>query len=234
MTDTLTNPVNPELERERALVDALNALESIGQGIQQLAFHLSIALVREDLPDRERAHTAQVQAAADQQEADLQAKHMQAEPAEPAQPAPKKTRAKKAAPVEAKPAPEPIATQATPAPEQPPAVQPTAQELDAAIALALQPPGVPIPSGMTTWDSFPSVEPDDSVTPGDMRDLIKRLMAATAALHADEGLQVVRGSLAAVGALRLAEVPDWQLLNLRSAVTHGNIDLRVQIAAGEL
>lgn len=231
----MTTPFS-DSSNKLALSTALTALEDIGKSLQIFAVQMRIALSGVDLGEREKdSLKSTVQ--------EIPAAASPAAPAAAAQPAPdvapatpKKTRAKKASatPSAEQPAPSRPEPDPAPIPEPEPAVQLSAQELDAAIALALQPPGTPIPEGMKVLDTFPTVEPDDSVTPEAMRELIKRLMAATSALHAAEGLQVVRGSLAAVGALRLAEVPDWQLLNLRSAITHGNIDLRVQIAAGEL
>jgi hypothetical protein len=106
-------------------------------------------------------------------------------------------------------------------------------DIDKALQLALSDPGTPFPSSLNSIDAM---WPLDTADESDMaqRDEIKRLITATLALHPGEGVEAVKSALAAVAALRLADVPEWLLPKARSAICFANIDLRAQIARGEL
>ncbi len=151
-----------------------------------------------------------------------------------ASPPKKVTKPRKAKPlvdaIPAAPEPDPV----PPLYAIPPAGDPPA-EIDQAVSLALSPPGTPVPQGFldTPLAMWPLVSTEPQTAEA-QRDEIKALMNATVALHPEDGFQTMLSALAAVGATRLGEVPDWSLPYLRSAAVFGNIDLRCQIHRGTL
>jgi hypothetical protein len=123
-----------------------------------------------------------------------------------------------------------------PAPVRPVLAEPVLEPVtDPGLAwgVAMGAPGIPVPAELHN-PLRPWALPPMPTTAEAVREELKPLITATVGLHPAEGREAVVSALLVGGARKLSDVPDWALPGVRQALVRANIDLRLQIARGEL